>query len=455
MLGLLILLTACSGPGIAGPKASSSSLRVVVRTAGAERDADGYQFQLDDRAPIGLSADGELSFSDLSPGIHRVGLEGIASNCSAANNPRTVDLAAGGGLEVRFDVVCGSTVGVLEVTVTTTGLGADPAGYTLTLDAGPMKQVGLSETVTFPDLTPGLHTVLLAGVTPACTTGAVGSIGVAVVAGSTVVDSITVRCTGNLSGRLLVDDAVGISAIDPNGTNPTELTGGLVAFGGRWSPDGETIVFVGREAGDQDLYVMNRDGTHPTRLTHTTVAEEAPVWSPDGSQIAFSYAGPAGSGSIVVMNRDGSNQRTLSAGSNPAWSPNGERIAFVRAPGSSCPSGLCPIELHVVNVDGSNDIRLVRGAAQPAWSPDGKRIAFRRNQSLLVGPAGLFILAVAESHLTSVPGSRFGSAPVWSPDGAALAFAAGSEFELNIAMLGSPVVSLPTGLKHVRPTSWR
>ncbi len=59
----------------------------------------------------------------------------------------------------------------------------------------------------------------------------------------------------------------------------------------------------------------------------------------------------------------------------PVWSPDGTRIAFV----SSAPGGsFVPGGLHVVNADGTGQIDLTPAdnVAEPAWSPDGTRIAY-------------------------------------------------------------------------------
>lgn len=54
-----------------------------------------------------------------------------------------------------------------------------------------------------------------------------------------------------------------------------------------WSPDGRRIAFVRVAKGNADLYLMNADGTGVSRLTYHRGGDYAPEWSPDGSQIAF------------------------------------------------------------------------------------------------------------------------------------------------------------------------
>lgn len=65
---------------------------------------------------------------------------------------------------------------------------------------------------------------------------------------------------------------------------------GITGAWSTWSPNGEMLAFVGRREGVESsdgLYLMNADGTCATRLLDVAVA--FPVWSNDGSKIAFIY----------------------------------------------------------------------------------------------------------------------------------------------------------------------
>src|SRR5262249_55577765 len=70
-----------------------------------------------------------------------------------------------------------------------------------------------------------------------------------------------------------------------------------------WSPSGE-IAYSQTLRGDTDIYVMNRDGSHKTRLTHDGAENDDPAWSPDGRKIAFESIRD-GNWEIYVMNADG------------------------------------------------------------------------------------------------------------------------------------------------------
>ena len=121
-----------------------------------------------------------------------------------------------------------------------------------------------------------------------------------------------------------------------------------------YSPDGQYIALVSdrtfnphidtntlAQAWNYEIYMMNSDGTNARRLTVNDNPEQFPSFSPDSTQITFSYRG-----SIMVMNVDGSNLTELTRGNNPIWLPDG-RIAYVNT------------ILRSIQSDGSNDGVLV------------------------------------------------------------------------------------------------
>src|SRR5206468_1029853 len=78
--------------------------------------------------------------------------------------------------------------------------------------------------------------------------------------------------------------------------------------------------------GNDEIYVMNRDGTGVKRLTNDPGEDAYPAWSPDGKEIAF-QSSRSGNLDIFVMNSDGSNVRNLTnnpaADMAPSWSRDG------------------------------------------------------------------------------------------------------------------------------------
>jgi hypothetical protein len=145
-----------------------------------------------------------------------------------------------------------------------------------------------------------------------------------------------------------------------------------------WSPDGSRLAFVSDEAGVQDIFTANPDGSGQVQLTTERYASH-PAWSPDGSMIAFVYRGETAQGEqefrVAVMAADGVFVKDLaSAGiarSNDvgslAWSPDGSGIAYSSFSASSdcdCASGR---SIEFVSLDGSRQVTLIRDAVSPSW----------------------------------------------------------------------------------------
>jgi TolB protein len=192
-----------------------------------------------------------------------------------------------------------------------------------------------------------------------------------------------------------------------------------------WSPDGRRIAFLSwRDGPNPDVFVMNADGSDQHSLTHTYGSEHEPIWSPDGKKIAFTGAGLAWRSDVYVRDADGGNLRRLTRTRAPewdlSWSPDGHKLAYVALQGVVAPGNRA--RLYVVNADGSGRHLLTRLAAfdsAAAWSPDGRRIAF-------AGADGIYVVDADGSNLRPAArnAARQYSSPAWSPDGQEISFLA-------------------------------
>lgn len=166
--------------------------------------------------------------------------------------------------------------------------------------------------------------------------------------------------------------AVDIYIWERGGHAPRRLTNAVGANADpAWSPDGRRIAFIGGRGPDSDLYVMNADGGGLRRLTRTKADEYGPAWSPDGTQIAF-WRRTVDEDTIVVANSDGTNPRTLAGRflntEFPAWSPDGRQIAYIKEH-----DGLDAADIWVMDSDGRDQHKLIDGPfSEPEeldWKP--------------------------------------------------------------------------------------
>ncbi len=95
-----------------------------------------------------------------------------------------------------------------------------------------------------------------------------------------------------------------------------------IAYGGVWSPTREQLAFISTESGNDEIWVVNRDGSGLLQLTRDPYNwwDKHPTWSPDGNKIAF-WSNRTGVWQIWVMDGDGKNLYTLSKTGFNDWDP--------------------------------------------------------------------------------------------------------------------------------------
>ena len=150
------------------------------------------------------------------------------------------------------------------------------------------------------------------------------------------------------------------------------------------SPDGSTVAFTALDR----LYVATLPDGEPRRLTDDEVGEYHPVWSPDGTTVAYvTWNGDGGEGHIMRVPASGGNPtavtRVAAYYQQPAWSPDGSRIVAVRSSARNLTEAIDPFVSQGLGAElvwvraGGGDLTVIGptgGRQRPHFTGDPDRI---------------------------------------------------------------------------------
>lgn len=254
-----------------------------------------------------------------------------------------------------------------------------------------------------------------------------------------------VKWLSGRGGTLVLEQDGWIHTLDPatGRTSRLEITarGDFPWAGTRWedvserassaslSPTGQRAVF---EARGEIFTVPAEEGDARNLTRSSDIADRAPVWSPDGADVAwFSDAG--GSYALVIAAQDGlAPPRSIPIGESkmawePAWSPDGQMIAFVDD----------DVRVRVVDVE-SGSIRTVdvgginieRGRMGLTWSPDSRWLAYAKTYPNMFRRIVAWSVQSGEATpLTDMMADA--TQPAWDRDGRHLYFLASTNLALG------------------------
>ena len=249
-----------------------------------------------------------------------------------------------------------------------------------------------------------------------------------------------------------------IMVMDADGANPGRLVDNIswtwtadgysriLSYGPVWSPDGSRIAFTG-DFGNEIAVVQVEDGGMRQLFTHVD-EDTAPMWSPNGARIAFTS-----DRKVFVIDANGENIQQLTGAAyqaaNPVWSPDSVHIAFTGS------SENAPVEIYVVDADGDNFRRITQGGGfAPVWLPaiedsliattspppvekTASHISYTRDRYLPgIGPiAEVWAIDVESCQAQQLSPSDWDFGPVWSPDGARIAFTSDLDGDFEIFVM--------------------
>jgi tol-pal system beta propeller repeat protein TolB len=240
--------------------------------------------------------------------------------------------------------------------------------------------------------------------------------------------------SGEPSGKIVytcfVNSNDDLCIMNADGSNVERLT---AVDGTDWyaalSPDGQLISFSSRRSGSFEAYIMDIAGQETQLLTQSLGDVYAPEVSPDGTRVVM-VTTVNGKQDIYVLALDGSGITRITTDPNhdidPTWSPDGTRILF-----TSNRTGTN--EIYVINADGSGERQVTNGSGQREggrtdWSPDGQWIAFYAGQQ---GDKDLFMIPASctesgpcgPAQITRLTDGGNNKAPAFSPDSLWITFA--------------------------------
>ncbi len=192
--------------------------------------------------------------------------------------------------------------------------------------------------------------------------------------------------------------------------------------------------------------------------------ETDPSFSPDGLRVAFRWNGPNGDNFDIYVKPVGPEKMVRLTSDpaddfNPVWSPDGSQIAFLRRAGTRAKVLTVPSTGGVERSIGEiADSRISRSLL--TWNPDGRSLIVSDSPALKRGgDLSLFRLWTSDGHREALtfPVGAGDFAPVYSPDGRSLAFLRGISSDYAEIQLRSPagaVRAITSGRQNISSFDW-
>jgi eukaryotic-like serine/threonine-protein kinase len=187
-----------------------------------------------------------------------------------------------------------------------------------------------------------------------------------------------------------------------------------------------TLVYVPLARSEVKMLSVDRTG-QATPVLSKIEMYRYPRFSPDGKRIAVAIRSPSGGDVWLIDSETGSRSRLTVEGANayPVWTPDGSRVAFTSSRQDAETSGI-----YWTLTDGSGTAELLlKGQGKNAeslafagsFSPDGNFLAYRENHSAT--GEDIFVLSITDRKVIPFAATKFTElAPSFSPDGNWIAY---------------------------------
>jgi serine/threonine-protein kinase len=226
-----------------------------------------------------------------------------------------------------------------------------------------------------------------------------------------------------------------VRAVDRSGKDLGAIVPAGYLDGIRLSPDGRQIAANVRVPSQNDIWLFGPEG-EPERLTFDAAEDEFPVWSPDGSAIAYTSSLASQARRLQI--------RAVAAGTRPrrvltwprhlhltSWSRDGQWLAgYDFSPGQG-------LDVWAIAADGSDSIPVAAGPAsesEPDFSPDGRWVAYQSDES---GRMEIFVISFPDLAVKRQISTNGGRAPRWDPHGGTLYYLEGQRLTAVSIAAGS------------------
>ncbi len=225
-----------------------------------------------------------------------------------------------------------------------------------------------------------------------------------------------------------------IYIMDWDGSDPSKVTShSSIALSPNWSPDGKKILYTAfvkrgsKGLRNPDLFMLDLLKGQRWLVSYRMGLNSGGFFHPDGNSILMTIS-ESGNSDIYRVDLEGNIIKRLTNGPSgalnvePAVSPDGKKVAF-----SSDRSGKPMV--WVMDIDGTNAVRRTFAGtynSSPSWSPDGKKIAFA---GLDTNHYDIFIMDADGSKIERLTSAKrtdgrwsTNEDPVFSPDGRHIMF---------------------------------